>query len=173
MLKYNIFNMSWYPAPLWDLRPDITSCRNVAVWNLRSCLLGALCDERTGLQFAVQSLNGPSRPKPETILHCLIWDFPNLEGQVPVFISPRNRVAQLYPRPLGWSDEVEVELLYNWQSVSQPVCLGIEHPCGTCDQILLPVGMLLSRICGLVSMGSPLCREDGSAICSAITQWSK
>jgi hypothetical protein len=26
------------------------------------------------------------------------WDSPNLEGQVPVFISPRNRVAQLYPR---------------------------------------------------------------------------
>jgi hypothetical protein len=21
--------MSWYRAPLWDLRPDITSCRNV------------------------------------------------------------------------------------------------------------------------------------------------
>jgi hypothetical protein len=26
---------------------------------------------------------------------------PNLEGQVPVFISPRNRVAQLYSQPLG------------------------------------------------------------------------
>jgi hypothetical protein len=25
----------------------------------------------------------------------------NLEGQVPVFISPRNRMAQLYPRALG------------------------------------------------------------------------
>jgi hypothetical protein len=29
------------------------------------------------------------------------WGSPNLEGQVPVFISPRNRVAQLYPRALG------------------------------------------------------------------------
>jgi hypothetical protein len=28
-------------------------------------------------------------------------DSPNLEGQVPLFISPRNRVAQLYPRALG------------------------------------------------------------------------
>jgi hypothetical protein len=36
---------------------------------------------------------------------------------------------------------------------SQSVCLGIEHPCGTCDQILLPVGMLLPEVCGLVSMG--------------------
>jgi hypothetical protein len=30
-----------------------------------------------------------------------IRGFPNLEGQVPVFISPRNRVAQLYPQALG------------------------------------------------------------------------
>jgi NADH-ubiquinone oxidoreductase chain 4L len=29
------------------------------------------------------------------------------------------------------------------QSVSQSVCLGIEYPCGTCDQILLPVGMFV------------------------------
>jgi hypothetical protein len=33
--------MSWYRAPLWALRPDITSCWNVAVWNLRSCFCGA------------------------------------------------------------------------------------------------------------------------------------
>jgi hypothetical protein len=39
---------------------------------------------------------------------------------------------------------------------NQSVCLGIEHPCGTCDQILLPVGMLLSEICGLISVGRPL-----------------
>jgi hypothetical protein len=56
---------------------------------------------------------------------------------------------------------------------SQSVCLGIEHPCEICDQILLPVGMLLSEICGLVSVGRPLWREDGSAICSVITQWSE
>jgi hypothetical protein len=35
------------------------------------------------------------------IFYCLICDFPNLEGQVPVFISPRNRPVQLYPRALG------------------------------------------------------------------------
>jgi hypothetical protein len=39
---------------------------------------------------------------------------------------------------------------------SQSVCLGIEHPCGNCDQILLPVGVLLSEICGLVSVRRPL-----------------
>jgi hypothetical protein len=33
--------MSWYRVPLWDLWPDITSCRNVAVWNLGSFIYGA------------------------------------------------------------------------------------------------------------------------------------
>jgi hypothetical protein len=33
--------------------------------------------------------------------HVHIRDFPNLEGQVPVFISPRKKVARLYPQALG------------------------------------------------------------------------
>jgi hypothetical protein len=37
-----------------------------------------------------------------TISYCLIWDSPNLEGQVLVFISPRNRVTKLYPEALGF-----------------------------------------------------------------------
>jgi hypothetical protein len=48
-----------------------------------------------------QSVLGQSPSELTTIFHCLIWDSPNLEGQVPVFISPRNRVAQLYPQALG------------------------------------------------------------------------
>jgi hypothetical protein len=38
------------------------------------------------------------------ILHIVVSqsrDNPNLEGQVPVFISPRSRIAQLYPQVLG------------------------------------------------------------------------
>jgi hypothetical protein len=42
-----------------------------------------------------------SHAGPITIYYCLIWDSPNLEGQVPIFISPRNRVAQLYLQALG------------------------------------------------------------------------
>jgi hypothetical protein len=45
--------------------------------------------------------------------------------------------------------QVEVTLRL---TVSQSVCLGIEHPCGACDQILLPVGMLLSEIYGAPSL---------------------
>jgi hypothetical protein len=72
--------------------------------------------------------------------------------------------------PISHKKKVEVTLRL---TVGQSVCLGIEHPCGTCDQILLPVEMLLSEICGLVSVGRPLWREDGSAIYSVITQWSE
>jgi hypothetical protein len=46
-------------------------------------------------------LSGPSPADLMTTFYCLIWDSPNLEVQVPVFISPRNSVAQLYPRALG------------------------------------------------------------------------
>jgi hypothetical protein len=65
-----------------------------------------------------------------------------------------------------WRAEVET-------TDSQSVCLGIEYHCGTCEQILFPVGILQSEICGLVTVGRPLWREDGSVICSVITQWSE
>jgi hypothetical protein len=38
---------------------------------------------------------------PDQILLSKIRDYPNLEGQVPVFISHRNTVAQLIPQALG------------------------------------------------------------------------
>jgi hypothetical protein len=97
-----IVSMPWYRAPLWDLRPDITSCRNVAVWNLRSCFCGrplwredgsAICSVITQWSESRRTRNGPSCAEPVTILYCLIRDSSNLEGQVPVFISSRNRVT--------------------------------------------------------------------------------
>jgi hypothetical protein len=48
-----------------------------------------------------QSLLGRNPAELMALFYCLIWDSPNLECQVPVFISPRNRVAQLYPQALG------------------------------------------------------------------------
>jgi hypothetical protein len=44
-----------------------------------------------------QPLLGRSPAELTAIFYCLIWDSPNLEGQVPVFISPRNRVTKLKP----------------------------------------------------------------------------
>jgi hypothetical protein len=102
--------------------------------------------------------------------------FPNLEGQVSVFISPRNRETLLQPQALGslyvvfYDSKGYGEGILNFPqpggserpncpskfevtlrlTVRQSVCLGIEHPCGTCEMI-----------------------KDGSAICSVITQWSE
>jgi hypothetical protein len=83
-------SLSWCQAPIWGLRRDFYYCQTVA------CLLmwGALSDERTGLPFTIAA--GPSPAEFVTIFYS-----PNLEGQVPVFISPRNRVAQLYPQAMG------------------------------------------------------------------------
>jgi hypothetical protein len=46
-------------------------------------------------------LGSESRGTRDHILLSQIRDSPNLEGQVSLFISPRNRVAQLYPQALG------------------------------------------------------------------------
>jgi hypothetical protein len=41
---------------------------------------------------------GSKYRRTQTIFYSFVWDFPNLEGQVAVFISHRSRVAHLYPR---------------------------------------------------------------------------
>jgi hypothetical protein len=47
------------------------------------------------------TLGSESRGTHDHILLSQILDPPNLEGHVPVFISPRNRVAHLYTQALG------------------------------------------------------------------------
>jgi hypothetical protein len=46
-------------------------------------------------------LRSESRGTHDHILLSQIRDSPNLEGQIPVLISPINRVARLYPQALG------------------------------------------------------------------------
>jgi hypothetical protein len=95
-------SMSWYRAPLRDLRPDITSCRKAALWKLRSSFCGAASLTRwrvCNLQCNRSMVQVAQNPKPYFTVSSETP--PNLEGQVPVFISPRNRVAQLYPLALG------------------------------------------------------------------------
>jgi hypothetical protein len=53
-----------------------------------------------GLSFTIAA--GPrQRSHSQVRLLSQIRDSTNLEGQVPVFISPRHRVAWLYPQVLG------------------------------------------------------------------------
>jgi hypothetical protein len=68
---------------------------------------GALSDERTGLSFKIAAgsrqriLGSKSRGTRNHILVSQIRGLHNLQAQVPVFISPRSRVAQLYSRGLS------------------------------------------------------------------------
>jgi hypothetical protein len=81
----------------------------VAVRQLRVCWCGAssltrewVCRLQLLLVLASAVILGSeSRGTHDHILLSQIWDSPNLEGLVPVFISPRNRVALLYPQTLG------------------------------------------------------------------------
>jgi hypothetical protein len=98
-------SLSWCRAPIWSPWPDFCflsdDCGFLDVWRplwredgsviyLYNCFWS----------LPEQSLLGRSPAELTTIFYHLIWDSPNLEGQVPVFISPRNRVAQLYPQAL-------------------------------------------------------------------------
>jgi hypothetical protein len=65
-----------------------------------SLMIGWVCRVLLGLASAV-ILRSESRGTHDHILLSQIRDSPNLEGQVPVFISPRSRVSLLYPQALG------------------------------------------------------------------------
>jgi hypothetical protein len=63
---------------------------------------GWVCHLQTLLALAsADILRSESHGTHDHILLSQIWDFHNLEGEVPIFISPRNRVVQLYPQALG------------------------------------------------------------------------
>jgi hypothetical protein len=99
-------SLSWCRAPIWNSWPDSSflsdSCRLLDVgqplWREDGPVIYSYNFFRA---LPEQSLSGPSSAELTTIFYCLIWDSSNLEGQVRIFISPRNRVAQLYPRALG------------------------------------------------------------------------
>jgi hypothetical protein len=87
----------WYGGPLW---------REVGSVVFSFCRA-----------LSAQPLSGPSPTGLKSIIYCLyFWDSSNLKGQIPVFISPRNRLAQLYPRGQSQS-----HVTTEGQSVSQSV----------------------------------------------------
>jgi hypothetical protein len=88
-------NLSWCQAPILGPRSYFYQCQTVAgllIW-------GALSDERTYLAITIAAGLRQHRLFRVRVIHDLILlsqipDSPNLEGHIPVFISPRNRVAQ-------------------------------------------------------------------------------
>jgi hypothetical protein len=94
---------SWGQAP-WDSGPQffqLNTCFH-SLYVTSSLTRGWV--SRLQLQLALASAVIPrseSRETHDRILLSQIRDSPNLEGQVPIFISSRNRVAKLYPQALG------------------------------------------------------------------------
>jgi hypothetical protein len=144
----------------------------------------ALSDERTGLPFLLLALasavilRSDSRGTHDHTLLSQIKDSPNLEGQVTVFISLRNRVAQLCPQAIGSlfvtsydslgygggiRTRVHTELQLTTELVKVKVTLRLTvsqsvskswcpAPSGAHDQIFVTVWQLRSCFCGAPSL---------------------
>jgi hypothetical protein len=148
---------------------------------------GALSGERTGLSFT-SSTGSRQRSHSRVRVPQNSWpyftvsirDSSNLEGQVPIFISPRNRVARLYPQALGslfvasynsqgYGGGIRTRLhagistLESWTSQSHVATDG--RPVSQS----VSLGLLFFDSYGLVFVGRPLGREDGSVFCFMIT----
>jgi hypothetical protein len=87
-------SLSWCQAPIWGLWPDFYYCQTVAgllMW-------GALSHERMGLPFTIAA--GPRQRSHSWVrVPRNSWPYFTVSDETPptVFISSRNRVAQLYP----------------------------------------------------------------------------
>jgi hypothetical protein len=112
----------------------------VTVRHLRVSWLGApsltrqVCRLKLPLALAnAVILTSTSRGTPDHILICQIGDSPNLEVQVPIFISPRNRVAQLYPHGTGFPPLLLLLLAWlQWRySNPPPQRLWLRTPVGS------------------------------------------
>jgi hypothetical protein len=91
-------NSSWAPRP--EIFLQTNTCSH-SPYISSSLTRGWLCSLQLLLALAsVVILRSYSRGTRDHILLSQIWDSLNLEGQVPVFISSRNRLTQLYPQAL-------------------------------------------------------------------------
>jgi hypothetical protein len=176
-------SLSWCQAPMWGPWPYFYYYQTVAdllMW-------GALSDEgRVGslelllVLAGTAILGSESRRTHDRILLFNVWDSP-------VFISRRNMVAQLYPKPLG---SLFVAIYYSRgygggilpastrdgpkkgkvtlrvtviQSVSMSWC---RVPSGSHDQMFVTVWRLLSWLCGSPSLTRCRVCRSSFKICS-------
>jgi hypothetical protein len=97
-------SLSWRQVP-WDPRPAIFFQLNTCghgPYVTSSLTRGWVCRLQLLMAFAIAViLRSETRGTRDHILLSQIRDSPNLEGQILVFIYPRNRVPQLYPHALG------------------------------------------------------------------------
>jgi hypothetical protein len=87
----------------WGQAVDaVSNCPSIFLYTDMKFLLIAVYVYDCCWPSSPQSFSGQTPIALMTIFYCLRFDTPrNLEGQVSVFVSPRNRVARLYPQALG------------------------------------------------------------------------
>jgi hypothetical protein len=110
------------------LRPA-TTCVLIIIGQLRvfRCKAPSLTRSRVCIFQFLQGNASAAFLRSGPHLLSLFLRLPHLEGQVPVFISPRNRVAQLYPRVLGGQTISKSMSHHDRQSVSQTVLVSGTH----------------------------------------------
>jgi hypothetical protein len=106
--------------PYWDSLPVFVFQLNLcsrSSYITSSLMRGWVCHLQLPLSIASAVILGRSPTQNhDHILLSQIWNYSNLEGQVAVFISPTNRVAQLYAQTWGsfssppTTDRVTVEV---------------------------------------------------------------
>jgi hypothetical protein len=101
-------NQSWCLAPsgtrnqFFFLLEIIFRQWRVCYFVAPSLTRGRICNILLMLILNSAVCSGLSPMGFKTIFYCPnSWDSPNLESQVPVFISPRNMVAEIYHQSLG------------------------------------------------------------------------
>jgi hypothetical protein len=100
----------------------------------------------------VQSFLGLRPTGLMSIFYCLnFWDSPNLVGQVLVFISPRNRIAQLYPSGIELIKHRSSSCYFATNGWSASLSWHQAH-IGTYDQIFITVRHLWSSCHGMLSL---------------------
>jgi hypothetical protein len=132
---------------------------------------GWVCSFKCCWASSAQSFSGLSPTGIMTMfLLSQIWDSPNLEGQVPIFISPRNKGAQLYPPPphpgIGFLNGVQFSSVY-FEAGGQSWCWTLVWA----HEQILPSLLLIWKFLDS-KVGRPLWRKGSSVVCIAVNLWS-
>jgi hypothetical protein len=122
-------------SPIWDPQPNFLLFLWLFLDSYWFVVVGCSLWREVGSVVVSFCWVSPAQPfsglNPTSFMsmfYCLYFlDYPNTEGQVPVVISPRNRIAQLYPGHWVTATYVHVQVIL-WPTVSRLVCLGVGTP---------------------------------------------
>jgi hypothetical protein len=155
--KQQVVDYVLVSRPIWGSRPDIYYCLTVMVLFL---LWGTLSDKRMGLSFvhaadpcqcSLSRVRVPWNSWPYFTVSDLRFTFlstPTTRGVTVKVFDPASTQV--------WLGQVKVKVTLRLM-ISQSVSLGVEPHLGLMTRYLL-----LFHSYGLVSVGHPLCQEDGS-----------